>query len=433
MLLIRWMKGMGIMDAWTCFSWRKKKNSQQISYLYNSTEENSEEILSHKSPLVSVDKIEQLKKLISKAEKGEIFLLQGGDCAECFKNCNFSYINKQIVTLDILRKALYFYLEKEIILIGRIAGQYAKPRTSMTETIGDITLPSYFGDFINASDFTLDSRTLKPELMLVGYEKALLTMKYMDRILKCDFQKNSPLKLINNSDKHQKSFNEIFTSHEALLLPYEESLTRKYNDKWYNVSTHFPWIGARTNQFNEAHIEYARGIENPIGVKIGPKTTLENISSIISLLNPNNCSGKLVLIYRFGLKNIDKKLPSLIENIIKYKWNILLMCDPMHGNTEILQSNKTRVLENVICEVKKALLIHNKFGIPLGGIHLEVTGEDVNECVECREIRSGRYRYNKPLVDPRLNWKQALRLIEESFMKIENHCENKKLAGHIEH
>jgi 3-deoxy-7-phosphoheptulonate synthase len=344
--------------------------------------------LSALQPLVSVAEIDQLNSLLKKVAHGEGFFIQGGDCAETFTNNHEAYINKQMEILLNVGTILKKSIKKPLIYIGRIAGQYAKPRSNFTETKESITLNNYFGDIINRFEFNDKARQFDPTLMLRAYKQAKFTLQILN--------------------KHN---NKIFVSHEAFLLPYEQALTKSINGISYNLSTHFPWIGMRTLNLNSEHVQYMKHINNPIAIKIGHDLTPNQLIKLILLLNPLNKLGRLTLIHRLGAKNISNVLPTLIKTIQRHKFNVVWCCDPMHGNTHNLKNGiKTRNLNHIIDELTKAFEIHQNHNSTLGGIHLEFTAENVTECIGGRVKAMNLHSNYKSYVDPRLNKKQVIEL-----------------------
>lgn len=433
-----------MINEWQPTSWQNKNQSQQV--LYPSADEVGIIIreLTTLPPLVTPLEIEALKTQLAEAAQGKRFLLQGGDCAESFSDCNENVITNKMRILLQMSLILIHGLHKPVIRVGRIAGQYAKPRSSDTETQNDLTLPSYRGDLINATEFTLPARTPDPWRMLQGYQYAALTLNYIRALMdggfadlfhseywELDFAKHAQyaeeyhkiIDSLRDALRFIKAINTVpetlrhvdfYTSHEALHLPYEQALTRQVNNgKWYNVGVHFPWVGMRTADIDSSHIEYLRGISNPIAVKVGPKTTADWLVKIIEILNPQNEAGRLTFITRFGAENIAKKLPPLITAVKSIGANVLWSADPMHGNTIIATGGfKTRKFDDILSELKQAFQIHHDMGSHLGGIHIELTGENVTECIGgarglTEEDLKAAY---KTLVDPRLNYEQALEM-----------------------
>jgi len=335
-------------------------------------------------------------------------------------------------------------LKKPVVRVGRMAGQYAKPRSADTETRDGTSLPSFRGDLVNRSPFTSEDRVPDPQLILRGYERAALTLNFVRSLIDGGFADlhhpeywdlwwvgHSPMadeyhgivKSISNSldfletvsgrELHRTQRADIYSAHEGLHLHYEQSQTRFLDrrNRWYNLTTHFPWIGMRTAAMDGAHIEFFRGIANPVGVKIGPGMTREWLQDLIGALNPNNEPGRLTLIHRFGAKSIDEHLPDLIAAVRETGSPVLWVCDPMHGNTEsTADGTKTRRFDNIVRELESAFRIHQAAGTYLGGVHLELTGENVTECTGgARGLTDGDLaRAYKTTVDPRLNYEQAM-------------------------
>lgn len=336
-------------------------------------------------------------------------------------------------------------LRKPIIRVGRIAGQYAKPRSSDYETIEGITLPSYRGDLVNSPEFTREAREPNPKLLLQAYNCSAITLNFIRSLLDSGFASlNHPhqwnLGFVEHSkqkEEYQTLVNSIadaldfldtiggiqssnlskvdfYTSHEALHLHYEQALTRQMEDGlWYNLSTHLPWIGMRTAQIDSAHLEFLRGVENPIGIKIGPGATPEWLEEVLNRANPQREEGRLLLFTRLGAQHIDKMLPPLIEAVRKTKIPVTWSCDPMHGNTETtVDGIKTRHFDNILLELKQALEIHRDMDSYLGGVHFELTGDNVTECIGGARGLSAddlKKAYHS-LVDPRLNYEQSIEM-----------------------
>lgn len=435
-----------IMNTWSTTSWKKHIYEQDVQYPDNQQLELVVQQLSLMPPLVTPDEIFQLKQGIASAGRGEAFILQGGDCAESFNDCRENIITNKLKILLQMSLVLLHGLRKPIIRIGRIAGQYAKPRSSDVETIDGVTLPSYRGDLVNLPAFNSQSRTPNPKFLLQGYNCAAITLNYIRALLhggfanlqhperwNLDFVKHSEqadeyrkiIQDIANSLDFLKSINglqhsslchvDLYTSHEALHLHYEQALTRQSMDdhKWYNLSTHLPWIGMRTAKAGSAHLELIRGIENPVGIKIGKNTSPEWLETLLQFINPNREEGRILLITRFGATEIEKKLPELIKTVQNTKVPVTWSCDPMHGNTETTEDGlKTRHFDNILSELQSALIIHRKMGSYLGGVHFELTGENVTECIGGARGLSAKdlnLAYHS-LVDPRLNYEQSLEM-----------------------
>ncbi len=431
---------------WHPASWQSFNADQQPMYSEQSRVDAVIARLSGLPPLVTSWEIEELKEQIAEAQRGERFLLQGGDCAESYDDCTSDAIAKKLKILLQMSLVLLHGLKMPLTRVGRIAGQYAKPRSADTETRGEMALPSYRGDLINRNPFTEADRNPDPELMLRGYERASLTLNFVRALVDggfadlhhpeywdLGFVDHSPLEdeyrkivesitdsldffeTISGRQIQQTNRVRFYTSHEGLHLLYEQAQTRfiERRQRWYNLSTHFPWIGMRTTDLNGAHIEYFRGISNPIAIKIGSNMSAEWLQGLIQTLNPNNEPGRLTLIHRFGAKEIADRLPPLLKAVKATGGTVLWSCDPMHGNTEVTGSGlKTRRFENILSELESAFEIHTAFGSHLGGIHIELTGENVTECTGGARglTEADLQRAYKSQVDPRLNYEQALEL-----------------------
>ncbi|WP_133129506.1 3-deoxy-7-phosphoheptulonate synthase class II [Legionella yabuuchiae] len=433
------------MRTWSPTSWLQYAYEQAPTYSDEAQLAKVVEQISQLPPLVSSGEIKKLRQSIAKAGRGEAFILQGGDCAESFKDCRSEIISNKLKILLQMSLVLIHGMRKPIIRVGRIAGQYAKPRSSDFESVDGITLPSYRGDLVNSPEFTEQARTPNPKLMLQGYSCAAITLNFIRALLAGGFAdlhhpqrwdlrfvEHSPqadeyhaivrsiansldfLNSIEGLQHSQLSNVDFFTSHEALHLHYEQALTRQLHDgKWYNLSTHLPWIGMRTAKPGSSHIEFLRGVENPVGIKVGPSATPEWLVDLITTLNPNQEEGRLVLISRMGAKDIGKLLPPLIEAAQTTHIPVTWSCDPMHGNTESTESGvKTRHFDNILSELQQALKIHQDLDSHLGGVHFELTGENVTECIGgARGLSAADLNdaYHT-LVDPRLNYEQSLEM-----------------------
>ena len=436
------------MTNWKINSWRDYKAKHIPVYPDSEQLKETENTLKGFPPLVFAGEVRSLKNSLSKVADGNAFLLQGGDCAESFSEFHADNIRDTFRVILQMAVILTAGAKLPIVKVGRMAGQFAKPRSNPIETVNGQELPSYAGDIINGIEFDKNKRIPDPSRMLTAYSQAASTLNllrafadggYADlrhvQSWNMGFVKSGPQgeRYRHLAEEIQKSLNfmdalginsdntpqlrsvQYFTSHEALLLPYEEALTRidSTSGEMYNTSAHFLWIGDRTRFIDSAHIEFCRGIQNPLGIKCGPTTDPENLIRLIHILNPMNESGKIILITRFGFGNVEKFLPTLINAIEKEGKNIIWSCDPMHGNT--IKSNsgkKTRRFENILGEVKSNLEIHNLEGSRLGGIHLEMTGQNVTECTGGLDDISDsdlNDRYHTHC-DPRLNANQAIEL-----------------------
>ena len=433
---------------WNIDSWRNFPVKHQPTYGDTNVLKNTEERLKSLPPLVFAGEARTLKEKLASVSEGKAFLLQGGDCAESFAEFNADNLRDTFRLILQMAAVLTYGASLPIVKVGRLAGQFAKPRSEATENRDGIALPSYLGDIINGIEFTKEQRAPDPERMIKAYSQAASALNLLrafstggyadlhevhrwnldflegsaqdnkyriiaDRIGEClDFMKACG---INKNTAGLISTVDFFTSHEALLLSYEESLTRvdSLTGKYYDCSSHMLWIGERTRSLNEAHIEFMRGIGNPIGVKIGPTTSADDIIKLINKLNPENEAGKLTLISRMGKDKIGNILPNLVRKVDSEGMKVVWSCDPMHGNTFKAQTGyKTRAFDNIMSEVEQFFQIHRSEGTYAGGIHLEMTGQDVTECVggaqEIKEENLGdRYHTH---CDPRLNASQGLEL-----------------------
>lgn len=377
------------MVSWNSSSWQKSSLKLQMP-IYDDIEKLSsiKKELKDFDGLVDLDKILLLKKKLKSLEKNKGFLIIGGNCAE-----TLNFDNDTADTVRTIQEMASIISKKtggEVIKIGRMAGQYAKPRSNEFETIDGTTLPIYRGDIINNINFTEESRKPNPELMIKAFNKSSETLKTIEKI-----------------------DGNFFTTHEALLLDYEESLVREKDDIIYLSSTHFPWIGDRTRNSNSAHVEFLRGIVNPISIKCGTNTDLDDLVKIIKLLNPENEAGKISLTVRMGNKNIEKYFPLLIDIILKNNLNVVWISDPMHGNGKKVDGKKTRYLDDIEGEISKFFLICKNNGVYPSGVHLEMTGNDVTECIGLSVNENNLNQNYKTLCDPRLNREQSLYLIKK--------------------
>lgn len=433
-------------QKWQPDSWQSRSAGQQPLYADTAAVARVLAAIRQLPPLVTWGEVDKLRRQLAQAGRGERFVLQGGDCAESFDDCTAEPIANKLKILLQMSLVLVHGLKKRVIRVGRIAGQYAKPRSADTETRNGLTLPSYRGDIINRAGFSSAERAADPERLLRGYEHAALTLNYVRALVDggfadlhhpelwdLEFVRHSPLEAeyrrIVQSIADSLSFMEtvsgqtladsgsidFFTSHEGLHLLYEQAQTQFVSEagRWFNLSTHFPWIGMRTADVNGAHVEYFRGIANPIAVKVGPAMTPEHLLALCDALNPDNELGRLTLIHRFGANHINAKLPTLVEAVRKHNKQVLWICDPMHGNTETTASGlKTRRFENILEELESAFALHEQLGSILAGVHFELTGDDVTECTGgARGLTDTDLdRAYKSQVDPRLNYEQALEM-----------------------
>ena len=435
-------------NNWSKDSWRNKPVVQVPEYDDQKALEKVEKRLSSYPPLVFAGEARRLKEHLAKVCRGEAFLLQGGDCAESFAEHNPDNIRDTFRVILQMAIVLTFGAGCPVIKVGRIAGQFAKPRSAPLEKQGEIELPSYRGDIINNIEFVEDLRIPNPERQIMAYRQSASTLNLLrafaqggyanlDHVHKWNmgFVKESKqgeqyeqvanrisealdfmdaVGINSNTTPELRSV-DFYTSHESLLLGYEECLTRvdSTSGDWYDTSAHMLWIGDRTRQPDGAHIEFVRGIKNPIGMKCGPSLDSDELLKLIDLINPSNEEGRLTLITRYGADNLDDHLPKLIKAVEKEGKKVVWSCDPMHGNT-IKASNgyKTRPLDSILTEVKQFIDIHESEGTYAGGVHIEMTGQNVTECLGgtqkiSEEDLTDRYHTH---CDPRLNANQALDL-----------------------
>lgn len=432
--------------TWTPNSWKSKAALQQPEYPDQKALDGALAELAGLPPIVVSWEVDQLRHRLAKAQRGEAFVIQGGNCAETFAECESDFIASQLKILLQMSLVLLHGLKRPIVRIGRMAGQYAKPRSSDLETIDGITLPSFRGDNVNRSGFSTEERTPDPTLLLRGYERSALTLNFVRALVDGGFADlhhpeywdlrwvdHSPLKAefhrvaasisdaldffegMSGRRVHEATHVDFFASHEGLHLLAESAQTRylAHQERWYNLSTHMPWIGLRTAALDGAHVEYFRGISNPIGVKIGPGMDAEWIAGLVNKLNPEGVEGRLTFIHRFGADKVEDHLPAAVEAVKQTGKTVLWLTDPMHGNTEVSSGGlKTRRFDNVLSEVEQSFRIHQAMGSYLGGVHIEVTGEDVTECTGgARGLTDiDLQRAYRSTVDPRLNYEQALEL-----------------------
>ncbi len=435
------------MTEWQKTEWRTKPRVQMPDYTDQAELNTVEAQLSKYPPLVFAGEARKLKKALGAASRGEAFLLQGGDCAESFDQFSANAIRDTFKVMLQMAMVLTFGAKVPVVKVGRMAGQFAKPRSAATETVDGVELPSYRGDIVNELDFNPQARIPDPKKMLQAYTQSAATLnllrafstggyadvhqvhqwtlgftegekaaKYREMANRIsdtlDFMMAAG---VDSTSNHSLQTVDFYTSHEALLLEYEEALTRldSTSGKWLAGSGHMLWIGDRTRQPDGAHVEYLRGVLNPIGLKCGPTTTAEDLKVLLNKLNPNNEEGRLTLIARFGAGKVAENLPRLIKTVREEGANVLWTCDPMHGNTiKSATGYKTRPFDSVLREVREFFAIHKAEGTIPGGVHFEMTGQDVTECTGgvravTEENLSDRYH---TACDPRLNASQSLEL-----------------------
>ena len=447
---------------WTPDSWRNKEALQLPNYPDQAKVKETEDIIRQMPPLVFAGEARRLKSHLAKVANGEAFLLQGGDCAESFAEFSAVKIRDTFRVLLQMSVAMTYGGSIPVVKMGRMAGQFAKPRSADMETIDGVTLPSYRGDIINSLEFTEEARVPSPKRMLRAYNQSAATLNLLRAFAKggyADLHKISKWTLeFTENTAQAKRYDEIseritdalnfmeacgitgdqmpeviretefYTCHEALLLPYEEALVRtdSITGEYYDCSAHFVWIGARTNQAQNAQVEFVRGIKNPLGLKVPPTMSPDDLMELIDTLSPENEAGRLTLIARMGAGNVEEKLDPLVRRVKEEGRKVAWVCDPMHGNVETAESGyKTRRFENILSEVNEFFDVHKGEGTHAGGVHLEMTGQDVTECTGGLygikdEDLSNRYHTH---CDPRLNASQALEL---AFLIADRLKENKK-------
>jgi 3-deoxy-7-phosphoheptulonate synthase len=434
--------------TWAPDSWRGRNILQQPDYLDQKHVDDVEKRLKRFPPLVFAGEARHLKSELAKVSKGEAFLLFGGDCAESFAEFHPDNIRDTFRVMLQMAVVLTFGAALPVVKLGRMAGQFAKPRSGPTETQGDVTLDSYRGDIVNGIEFTEEARTPDPERLVQAYNQSASTLNLLRAFAQggyadlhkvhqwnLSFVEDSPLgdrykDLADRLDETlgfmaacgltsqtapQISETDFFTAHEALLLNYEQALTRidSTSGDWYDTSAHLLWIGNRTRDPEDAHMEFMRGIANPIGIKAGPTSDPEEFLKICDTLNPKNEPGRLTVIVRMGAGQVDKLAPPLIRTLTREGKNVVWICDPMHENvTTSANGYKTRHFDNILSEVRSFFAIHQAEGTHAGGVHFEMTGQDVTECVGGAQAiteanLSDRYHTH---CDPRLNAKQSLEL-----------------------
>jgi 3-deoxy-7-phosphoheptulonate synthase len=435
-------------ERWTPDSWRAKLIQQVPAYPDSAVLESVEDQLGGFPPLVFAGEARKLKRALAKVAAGEAFLLQGGDCAESFAEHSADNIRDFFRVFLQMAVVLTFAGGSPVVKIGRVAGQFAKPRSSDTETVDGVELPSYRGDIVNDIAFTADSRMPDPKRQLEAYRQSAATLNLIRAFATggyanlenahrwmLGFVKDTPQSSryrevaeritetlnfmraigIDPETHPEMRITDFYTSHEALLLGYEQAMTRvdSTTGDWYATSGHMVWIGDRTRQVDHAHVEYMRGIRNPIGLKCGPSLTPDGLIKLIDALNPENEPGRLTLICRFGADKVFDHLPALVRAVEREGRVVVWSCDPMHGNTiKAASGYKTRPFEAVMGEVRNFFAVHQAEGTHAGGVHLEMTGKNVTECTGgARALTDAdlRDRYHT-YCDPRLNAEQALEI-----------------------
>ncbi|MFP7753941.1 class II 3-deoxy-7-phosphoheptulonate synthase [Thermodesulfobacteriota bacterium B35] len=434
-------------NNWSKSSWQKYPALQQPNWPDEEKYNQVLQTIAKLPPLVFAGEIRDLKSQLAKAVRGEAFLLQGGDCSEEFSRCTAPNIRETLKVLLQMAVILTYAGGKPVVKVGRIAGQYAKPRSSDTEIVNGEEIPSYRGDMANSVEPDAEARIPDPGRMLQGYNMAAATLNLLRAFTRGgfgslhrvqawnqEFVRQSPMgrsyerlaKQINqalrfmetigiSTDTPQLKQVQFFTSHEALFLGYEEALTREdsVDGGWYDCSAHMLWIGDRTRQIDGAHIEFLRGVLNPLGMKVGPRHDIDEILAIIEKLNPANEEGRITLITRFGARDIEKYLPPLLRAVKRAGLNVLWSCDPMHANTfSAASGHKTRDFENILSELRCFFELHWSEGTVPGGVHFELTGDNVTECIGgARKLSDEQLSRNyQTTCDPRLNAEQSLEM-----------------------
>ncbi|GAA1170906.1 3-deoxy-7-phosphoheptulonate synthase [Nesterenkonia xinjiangensis] len=436
--------------------WRRLPIRQQPDWRDHPDFDSAVDELSSNPPLVFAGEVDKLKRRLAKVASGEAFLLQGGDCAETFAGATADKISARVKTLLQMAVVLTYGASLPVVKMGRMAGQFAKPRSSDMETRGDVTLPSFRGEIINGFDFTEDSRIPDPKRMVRAYNTSAATLNLVRAFTEGGFADLRAVQQWNKgfmdnpaharyesiageidravrfmeacgADFDALKRTEFYAAHEALLLDYERALTRidSRTGEPYVTSGHFVWIGERTRELDGAHVDYLSRVHNPLGVKLGPKTTVEDLLALIEKLDPQREPGRLTFITRMGAKNIREKLPPLVEAVRDSGAKVVWVTDPMHGNTITAKNGyKTRQFDDVMDEVRGFFEVHRSLGTYPGGLHVEMTGDDVAECLGGSDIidESAFDARYESLCDPRLNHKQSLEmafLVAEALTQVE--------------
>ncbi len=452
----RTLQAVNLPEQWHPGSWRSRPALQMPVYPDEVALAEVQDELRQLPPLVTSREILALKQQLAEAQEGRRFLLQGGDCAENFAECSSEIISNRLKVLLQMSLVLVHGMKLPVVRVGRFAGQYAKPRSAGTEARDGVELPSYRGDIVNGPAFTAEARIPDPRRMVKAHARSAMTMNFVRSLIDGGFAdlhhpeywglgwvSQAPLageyekmvagigdavrfmETLAGRQMHSLNRVDFYTSHEALLLPYEETQTRQVPRQWgwFNLSTHFPWVGMRTAALDGAHTEYFRGIRNPIAVKVGPTATVDQLLKLIDVLNPDDEPGRLGLIHRMGAADVAAKLPPLLDAVKREGRRVLWICDAMHGNTESTSNGyKTRRFDNIRSEIEQSFDIHAAAGTRLGGVHLELTGEDVTECTGgARALTEvDLERAYRSTVDPRLNYEQAL---ETAMLIVRKHAQ----------
>ena len=430
--------------VWSPSSWHGKPIKQQPAYRDSDAVNAALDRVRALPPLVAHGEVDTLRKRLAKASRGEAFLLQGGDCAERFVDCSKEPIEAKLKILLQMSLVLTWGARIPVVRVARIGGQYAKPRSKDTELVDGVELPSFRGEHVNGIEPTPEAREPDPARLVDTYFHSSATLNYARALLDGGFAdlhnpQHWDLGYVR-SDKNREAYEgiresildaldfvestgvsgqgafrtvELFSSHEGLLLPYEEAHTVQVEDAWYNLGAHMLWIGDRTRQLDGAHVEYFRGIENPMGVKVGPTMKPAELVELLETLEPQNRPGRMTLITRMGAQKVEEQLPKLVEAVRDAGRQVVWSCDPMHGNTESTSIGvKTRNFDNISKELQATFAVHESLGTVLGGVHFELTGQDVTECIGGPQELSEAdlSRSYETYCDPRLNYAQSMEM-----------------------
>lgn len=434
-------------SEWHPLSWNDHKVNQLPTYPDSKHLQRVYDELRNLPPLVTSWEVEALKEKLTQVGRRKSFLLQGGDCAETFDGCNAPKIVNLLKVMLQMSFILVHEMGVPVVRLGRVAGQYAKPRSKDTEVVNGVEMLNYRGDLINRYEADKEARMPDPERLLTAYNKAALTLNFLRALSdegfadlqhpeqwELDFMKNNPYykeyeEMVHSINKAvgfmeaitpENRINslhkvDLYTSHEALNLYYDAAQTRRVPRKegWFNLSSHLVWLGNRTRGLEYAHVEYLRGIRNPVGIKVGPPIEKDEFLRLLDRINPEREEGKIVLISRFGIKEVEKGMPELIRAVDREGHPVVWTCDPMHGNTFATSENiKTRNFNDILDELRATFQIHRAEGSYLGGVHLELTGDNVTECVGgSKGLSEDGLKHNyETYCDPRLNYEQSLEM-----------------------
>jgi 3-deoxy-7-phosphoheptulonate synthase len=436
--------------TWSPGSWKERSEAQAVAYDDPAALEAATARLRELPPLVTSWEIERLRRLLADAQAGKRFLVQGGDCAETLADCRSPVIADKLKILLQMSLVMVHEGKRPVVRVGRFAGQYAKPRSNPMEARDGVVRPSYFGDMINRADFTEAGRRPDPDNMLVAYSHAAMTLNFVRSLsaggfadvhhpefwelaffrnaaipdsLRQEYERTTRelaealrfMEALGETSIEDLTRVDFYTSHEGLNLHYESAQTRRVPRRsgWYDLTTHFPWIGERTRALDGAHVEFFRGVQNPVGVKLGPSVAPDQALRLAEALNPSGEPGKLAFITRMGAAKVKHALPPLVEGLKRSGLPVLWVCDPMHGNTQVTPAGvKTRDFDAILSEVEATFDVHEGCGTHLGGVHFEMTGDDVTECIggAAGITVDDLDRNYATACDPRLNYRQALEM-----------------------